>query len=88
MARNVDPVPDLYAKAFSSIGEVRARLRALRERVTVLSVLEDEEEVKASEDPTVDTSEAITAECIPPRDRLSILNEFRAVLANMRSIVF
>ena len=84
MTQKVDPVPDLYAKAFSSIGEVRARLRALRERVTVLSVLE----VKASEDPTVDTSESVTVECIPPRDRLSILNEFRAVLANMRSIVF
>lgn len=84
MARKVDPVPDLYAKAFSSIGIVRARLRALRERVTAPPMCESPE-VKACE---VDSSESVTAECTPPRERLSTLNEFRAVLANMRSIVF
>jgi hypothetical protein len=87
MARKVDPVPDLYAKAFSSIGEVRARLRALRERVTAPPACESHE-VQACDGETVDASEAVTAECVPPRERLSTLNEFRAVLANMRSIVF
>lgn len=83
MSKAVDPVPEMYARAFSGIDSVRARLKELRARASAEPPAGDP--VCSSPEETSD--ESPTVECTPAKARTT-LDEFREMLAEIRTVLF